>query len=185
MSRRFIESPIRATGAGAWIVTAFIAIVLVVAARDARAQDEPVSAPPSSAPKRPVIGIALGGGSARGMAHAGVLRWLEEHHIPIDRIAGNSTGAFMSAAYATGMSSAEIRSMLRLADWQTILRPDIAYPLRSYRRKEDDRDFSIKLEAGLRHGFRLQSGLNPGHYLGMLVSRVLLPYSDVSNFDDL
>lgn len=134
---------------------------------------------------RPLIGLALGGGSARGMAHAGVLQWLEEHHIPIDRIAGNSTGALMGASYATGLSAEQIKTFLRTADWDTILRPDIPYPLKSYRRKEDDRDYSVKLEAGLRHGLRLQSGINPGHHLSLLVSRILLPYSGVSNFDDL
>lgn len=134
---------------------------------------------------RPLVGIALGGGSARGMAHAGVLQWLEEHHIPVDRIAGNSTGALMGASYATGLSAEDLKTFLRTADWDTILRPDIPYPLKSYRRKEDDRDYSVKLEAGLRHGLRLQSGINPGHHLGLTVSRILLPYSGVSDFDDL
>jgi NTE family protein len=44
------------------------------------------------APARPRIGLALGGGSARGLAHVGVLRWLEEHRVPIDVIAGTSMG---------------------------------------------------------------------------------------------
>jgi len=139
---------------------------------------------PSPTP-RPRIGLALSGGSARGMAHAGVLQWLEEHHIPVDRIAGNSTGALMGASYATGLSAEEIKTLLREADWDTILRPDIPYPLKSYRRKEDDRDYSVKLEAGLRQGLRLQSGINPGHHIGLLVSRILFPYSGVKRFDDL
>lgn len=119
------------------------------------------------------------------MAHAGVLRWLEEHHVPVDRIAGNSTGALMGGAYATGMSADEIMSLLRNSDWDAILRPDIPYPSRSFRRKEDDHDYPIKLEAGLRQGFRLQSGLNPGHNLSLLASRIMFPYSGVSNFDQL
>lgn len=134
---------------------------------------------------RPAVGVVLGGGSARGMAHAGVLQWLEEHRIPVDRIAGNSTGALMGAAYATGLSAKEIQTLLRDADWDAILRPDIPYALKAYRRKEDDRDYAIKIEAGLRQGFRLQSGLNPGHHLGLMVSRILLPYSEVKDFDDL
>jgi NTE family protein len=119
------------------------------------------------------------------MAHAGVLQWLEEHHIPVDRVAGNSTGALMGAAYATGLSAAQIQTILRTADWDTILRPDIPYAVKSYRRKEDDRDYAVKLEAGLRHGLQLQSGINPGHHLGLMVSRILFPYSGVANFDDL
>ncbi len=156
--------------------------VLALAPRAALAQDD--SASPAVA-SRPRVGVVLGGGSARGMAHAGVLQWLEEHKIPVDRIAGNSTGALMGAAYATGLSAADIQKLLREADWDTILRPDIPYSLKSYRRKEDDRDYAVKLEAGLRRGFRLQSGINPGHHLSLMVSRILLPYSDVANFDDL
>ena len=134
---------------------------------------------------RPRIGLALGGGSAKGIAHVGVLKWLEEHHVPVDVIAGTSTGAFIGGAYATGLSAAEIEEMLRTADWDLIMRPDIPYRLKSFRRKEDDRDYPVKIEAGLRRGFRLQSGLNPGHRVGLLLSRVAFPYSTVSSFDDL
>lgn len=154
------------------------ALLLAFAPVPARSQD-------SSPPPRPRIGIALGGGSARGMAHAGVLQWLEEHHIPVDRIAGNSTGAFMGAAYAVGISAPDLQALLRAADWDEILRPDIPYALKSYRRKDDDRDYAIKIEAGLRRGFRLQSGINPGHHLSLMISRTVLAYSGVASFDDL
>jgi len=160
-------------------------LALAVAAAVLALQGGVASGQPAAPSPRPVIGLALGGGSARGMAHAGVLQWLEEHHIPVDRIAGNSTGALMGASYATGLSAEEIKAILRTADWDTILRPDVPYPLKSYRRKEDDRDYSVKVEAGLRHGLRLQSGINPGHHLSLMVSRILLPYSGVSRFDDL
>ena len=163
----------------AWVQATLFCALLARAASGQEASPTPTPSP------RPVIGLALGGGSARGMAHAGVLQWLEEHHIPVDRIAGNSTGALMGASYATGLSAEEIKTLLRTTDWDTILRPDIPYPLKSYRRKEDDRDYSVKLEAGLRHGLRLQSGINPGHHLSLMVSRILLPYSGVSSFDDL
>lgn len=134
---------------------------------------------------RPRVGLALGGGSAKGIAHVGVLKWLEEHHIPVDAIAGTSTGAFIGGAYAAGMSAADIEELMRAADWDLIMRPDIPYRLKSFRRKEDDLEYAIKLEAGLRHGFRLQSGLNPGHRIGLLLSRVAFPYSTVADFDDL
>src|SRR5436190_22425434 len=51
---------------------------------------QPASAPPQAA--RPKVGLALGGGSARGLAHIGVLKWFEEHHVPIDMISGTSMG---------------------------------------------------------------------------------------------
>jgi NTE family protein len=137
-----------------------------------------------SAP-RPRVGLALGGGSARGLAHVGVLRWLEEHRIPVDAIAGTSMGAFIGGAYATGMSAAEIQTMFSETDWDLMLRPDLPFPLKSFRRKEDIRDRPIRFEMGLRRGFRLQSGLNSGHQLGLWLSRLSLPYSTVDRFDDL
>src|SRR5688572_23668091 len=69
-------------------------------------------APPAVAPVpplvahpagRPTVGVAFGGGSARGIAHVGVIRWLEEHRIPIDAAAGTSMGGLIGGAYASGM----------------------------------------------------------------------------------
>jgi NTE family protein len=75
------------------------------------------------------IGIALGGGSARGMAHIGVLEILEKEHIPIDMIAGTSAGAIVGALFAKGMSAAEIKKEVLEIDlmkrWQLI---DILLP---------------------------------------------------------
>ena len=55
---------------------------------------------------RPAVGIALEGGGALGLAHIGVLQWLEEHHIPVDRISGTSMGSLVGALYATGATPA-------------------------------------------------------------------------------
>src|SRR5689334_25294645 len=65
---------------------------------------------------RPKIGVAFGGGSARGIAHVGVIRWLDEHHIPIDVAAGTSMGGLIGGAFATGMSADEIEAMLSGVD---------------------------------------------------------------------
>ena len=62
---------------------------------------------PSLRPDRPAIGVALEGGGALGLAHIGVLQWLEEHHIPVDRISGTSMGSLVGALYATGHTPAE------------------------------------------------------------------------------
>ena len=52
---------------------------------------------------RPKIGVALEGGGAMGLAHVGVLRWFEEHHIPVDYVAGTSMGGLVGGLYDTGM----------------------------------------------------------------------------------
>jgi len=63
------------------------------------------------APKRPKLGIALGGGFARGLAHIGILKVLEEEQIPVDFVAGTSVGAVIGAAYCSGLSAAELEEM--------------------------------------------------------------------------
>ncbi len=62
---------------------------------------------------RPKIGLALSGGGARGAAHVGILKILEQNNIPIDYIAGTSMGAVMGALYATGMTADEINEALK------------------------------------------------------------------------
>src|SRR6186997_1388641 len=71
----------------------------------------------TQAPPRPTVGVAFGGGSARGIAHVGVIRWFEEHHIPIDVAAGTSMGGLIGGTFATGMSSVEIEEMLDRLNW--------------------------------------------------------------------
>jgi NTE family protein len=146
-----------------------------------------LAAPPASAdtPRRPRVALALGGGSAKGIAHVGVLKWLEEHHIPVDFVAGTSMGGLIGGTYAVGMSPAEIEELLAGVDWDLIFRPDAPYRLKGYRRKEDALHFPVDLELGLKHGFSLPSGLNSGHHIGVLLSSIALPYSTVTDFDDL
>jgi len=101
---------------------------------------------------RPKIGLALSGGGARGAAHIGVLRVLEELHIPVDYIAGTSMGAIVGGLYATGMSPDQIEEALDGMDWEMILtgRP----PRRdlSFRRKEDEFHYPGDIEMGLKGG---------------------------------
>src|SRR5262249_28046843 len=61
--------------------------------------------------EKPGIGLALGGGFARGIAHVGVLKVLEEENIPIRCIAGTSVGALIGAAYCSGLSPAELQEV--------------------------------------------------------------------------
>jgi NTE family protein len=71
---------------------------------------------------RPRIGLALSGGAARGVAHVGVLRALEENAIPIDAIAGASAGALIGGAYAAGLSIAQLEAMARKFRWRHMSR---------------------------------------------------------------
>lgn len=71
-------------------------------------------------PPRQRVGLALGGGAARGIAHIGVLEVLDEHNIPIDCIAGVSAGAIVGGMYAAGLKPAEMEKLIREVSWMEI-----------------------------------------------------------------
>ena len=73
-------------------------------------------------PRRLKLGVALGGGFARGLAHIGVLKALEEAAIPVDYIAGTSVGAIIGACYCSGMSAAELEEVARAARFKHFAR---------------------------------------------------------------
>ena len=72
--------------------------------------------------QKPRIGVALGGGFARGLAHIGVLKVLEEENVPIDFVAGTSVGAIVGAAYCSGMSTLELEELARLVRFKDFAR---------------------------------------------------------------
>jgi NTE family protein len=150
-----------------------------VSALAAMAQDEP------TAPKRLTIGVALEGGGALGLAHIGVLRWFEQHHIPIDYLSGNSMGALVGGMYATGKSPDDLEELVKHMDWPFMLGGDTPYQDLSFRRKEDVRDVQNDLVIGFKKGPTLPSALNSGHQISLLIDRETLAYSAVKSFDDL
>src|SRR5882757_3888186 len=74
----------------------------------------------SNQSSRPRVALALSGGAARGIAHAGVLRALTENVIPIDCIAGTSAGALVGGAFASGMTVSEIEAIGRGMRWRDV-----------------------------------------------------------------
>ncbi len=76
-------------------------------------------------PPRQRVGLALGGGAARGIAHVGVLQVLEEHNIPIDCIAGTSAGSIAGGFYAAGVSPQRMEELVRDLKWLKIAAPTI------------------------------------------------------------
>jgi len=120
-----------------------------------------------------------------GLAEIGVIQWMEENHIPVDRIAGTSMGSIIAAMYATGMSPDEIRAFAEKIDWDAAFLPEPVYSQLSYRRKQDRRDFLIDTPLGLKHGLSGPNGFNPGQGVGLLLDRIAFPESGVTNFDDL
>src|SRR5438309_3578313 len=99
--------------------------------------DTPQQAQVPPAKARPRIGVALEGGGALGLAHIGVLQWFEDHHIPIDYVAGTSMGGLVGGFYATGMTPDELKTLIEAMDWRKILGDRTPYEDLSFRRKED------------------------------------------------
>jgi len=140
---------------------------------------------PSTAASRPRIGLALEGGGAKGLAHIGVLLWLEEHHIPVDYIAGTSMGGLIGGLYAMGMRPEEMRKLVESLDWSELLAGGTPYQALPYRRKEDRRDYPNAMVVGLKNGPQLASGFNSGSRVLLELDQLALPYSRLKSFDDL
>jgi len=146
----------------------------------------PVTTAARTAPqRRPKIGVALEGGGAMGLAHIGVLKWFEEHHVPVDYVAGTSMGGLVGGFYATGMTPQEMQKLIQGLDWRKILSDRTPYEDLSYRRKEDQRAYPNSLIFGLKNGLSAPEGLIAGHQIGLLIDRVMLPYYGISSFDDM
>lgn len=177
-----------------WSTIAFLLIALSLTAQDTPTPSlDPVLPPASNSatPTRPVgsrprIALVLEGGGALGLAHVGVLRWFDEHHIPIDYVAGTSMGGLVGGLYATGRSSEEIRTFLKGVNWYSALNNDIPYSDLGFRRKEDARQYPATLEFGFKdRSAVLPSGFNSGHEVGLILDRIAYPYTELRTFDDL
>ena len=131
------------------------------------------------------IGLALSGGGARGLAHIGVLRYLEENRVPVDRIAGTSIGGLLAALYATGRSAADLEKTARNTQWNDLLRSSPSYEDRPVAEKQDWN--RIGGQWTLRFGKKLSfpAGINSGQQLALMLSRETIAYSGVQNFDEL
>ena len=142
---------------------------------------------PGFADSQPTTGLVLSGGAARGLAHIGVLKALEEHGVRIDAIAGTSMGAVIGGLYAAGYSVEELEQLAGSLDWQQVLSDDPARQDVPFRRKQDDRDFLVKRKLSFRDdgSLGLPLGVIQGQNLALLLERLLVHASDTRDFDQL
>jgi len=146
---------------------------------------DPSTAPTNLPTNRPVIGLALGGGGAQAMSEVGVLQWFEEHHIPVDVIAGTSMGSIIGALYATGHTPAEMKQILTEDSISSVFRIEQAYSAQSFRRREDSRDVPNGVTVGLRHGVQFRNSLLTEAGLNELLEKQFLRYNDQTDFNRL
>ncbi len=136
---------------------------------------------------RPKVGLALGGGGARGVAHIGVLQALEELNIPVDYIAGTSMGAVVGGLYASGMSPGEIEEHFREADWRYLLSNASPRESETFRGKQREFDLDQGIELGFSRGGEVQvpEGLVAGRKLLVNLRELTLPVRGIEDFDRL
>jgi len=102
----------------------------------------------SAAAQRPKVGVVLCGGGAKGAAHVGVLKVLEENGIPIDMICGTSMGAIVSGLYAIGYTAADLDSLIMAQDWNFVMSDRIPRSSRLFERKQDQSRNLIEIPFG-------------------------------------
>ena len=123
---------------------------------------------------RPKVGLALGGGGARGGAHLGVLAVLEELRVPVDCIAGTSMGALVGGAYAAGVAPADIIDLVARADWIGMFDDSAGREEVNVRRKELDDRFYSGIEFGVsRQGLRFREGALAGEKLKLFFNQLV------------
>jgi len=144
-----------------------------------------VATSPATSGSRPRIGLVLGGGGALAFSDIGVLRWFEEHHIPVDAIAGTSMGSLVGAFYAAGKNVDEIERLTADSSITQVFRLDPDFHSLSYRRREDRRWVPNAITVGLRHGVSLRSGVLVDSGLTSFLTANLLAYDSEADFNDL
>ena len=135
---------------------------------------------------RPKVGLVLSGGGARGFAHIGALKALEELCIPFDVITATSMGAMVGGAYAAGYSADDIRKITLDVDWTKMFAPRPDRKKLNWQAKEDDRRGLGLFEVGVdENGLRFPSEVIPSHELGIFLGRATQPFNTINDLNQL
>ena len=138
------------------------------------------------AQKRPRIGLVLSGGGARGFAHIGVLKLLEENNIPIDYIVGTSMGSIIGGLYAIGLTPKEIEIGVQGIAWDKVFSDFANRDYKSYRRKQDDYEFFSMHRIGINNdGIQISPGLIEGQQVELALDRLAYPGFHIHDYDQL
>ncbi len=131
------------------------------------------------------MGLVLSGGGAKGLAHVGVLKVLEEMKIPVDIIVGTSAGSAVAGLYAMGMSVDEIEERFHAMDWNQGFTDESSRNDMAFRRKQDDFDFATDLVLGVgAEGVKFRKGLIQGQQLMLILSDMTNSASHIEHFDE-
>lgn len=136
--------------------------------------------------QRPRVGLVLAGGGAKGGAHVGVLKVLEEMRVPIDCIAGTSMGALVGGGYASGIPAADLESFILSIDWQRVVGGQGMRDLEPIEQKRSSVTYSNNLELGLQDGrLVIPSGIINTSNIENLLRSYVAKSRQKTDFDDL
>ena len=134
----------------------------------------------------PKVVLVLSGGGARGVAHIGVIKALEQMRIPIHGIVGTSMGAVVGGLYASGYSPEQMERVVARADWPAIFSDDPERQAFRFRRKREDASLLVRAASGVGwDGIKLPKGMVHGHHLKTFLTRHTLHVSDIDDFSRL
>lgn len=136
------------------------------------------------APSRPKVGVVLSGGGAKGFAHIGALKVIEEAGIPIDYIAGTSMGSIIGGLYAVGYDPDMMQKLCTEQDWDLIIKDQIPRKFIPVEKRINERHYLLTMP--YKNGkFKLKRSLVDGMYVNMLLTRLVMPAYQERDFSKL
>lgn len=134
--------------------------------------------------ENPKVGLVLSGGGAKGLAHIGALKVIEESGVRVDYVGGTSMGAIIGALYASGYSAAQLDSIFNTIDFETLIRDEVPRRSKTFYEKDDAEKYALTLPFD-DFVLRFPSGISKGQNVYNLLSRLLFHVKDVNDFNRL
>lgn len=132
----------------------------------------------------PKVGLVLSGGGAKGLAHIGVLKVIEEAGVRVDYIGGTSMGAIIGALYSAGFSAHQLDSIFQITNFNILLQDELPRSAKTFYEKRDSERYALTLPFDdLKISF--PSALSRGQNVYNLMSRLTLHLDDSQDFNDL
>ncbi len=130
------------------------------------------------------VGVVLSGGGAKGLAHIGALKVIEDAGIRIDYIGGTSMGAIVGGLYASGYNAKQLDSIFRAIDFETLIQDEVPRSAKTFFEKDDAERYALTLPFD---DFKvaIPSGISKGQNVYNLLSRLLIHVKDVNDFSEL
>lgn len=156
-------------------IISLLSISIAAAATPERAESTP----------RKKVGLVLSGGGAKGVAHVGVIKVLEEADIPIDYIAGTSMGAIVGGLYAIGYTTSELDSMFRHQNWINLLSDKVSRQDKPFTERESSDAYLISIPLTKDKRLKMPSGIVQGENVFNMLSELTIGFHDSISFDTL